>query len=152
MTTLAARLSAVRRSRDEGSALAIALVFLMIFGVYVGTVLQFASTGQRTAGTVRDEATDTYAGGGAIDGAINAIRGTTGTGVDPGTASPPAASPCFYLARGTARQRQQPRRHLSATARARAATRTAWQANRDSPCWRARRTRARAWSSPVQRR
>jgi hypothetical protein len=93
-------MSAVRRSDDSGSALALALVFLMIFGVYIGVVLQFAATGHRTTTSVRNEATSTYAGGGAIDGAINAVRAATGTGVDPGTAVPPAASSCFTLPAG----------------------------------------------------
>ncbi|MDQ1621414.1 MAG: hypothetical protein QOE19_3983, partial [Actinomycetota bacterium] len=100
MTPLGGRLSAVRRSDDSGSALALALVFLMIFGVYIGVVLQFAAVGQRTTTSVRNEATSTYAGGGAIDGAINAVRAATGTGVDPGTAVPPAASSCFTLPAG----------------------------------------------------
>ena len=77
--------SRVRASGDQGSALAIALTFLMVFGLLIGVVLQFATTGQRTTLTVRDEATSTYAGGGAINGAINAIRanltqGTQSTG------------------------------------------------------------------------
>jgi hypothetical protein len=93
-------MSAVRRSDDSGSALALALVFLMIFGVYIGVVLQFAATGHRTTTSVRDEATSTYAGGGAIDGAINAVRAATAIGVDPGTAVPPAASSCFTLPTG----------------------------------------------------
>ncbi|MDQ1621523.1 MAG: hypothetical protein QOE19_4092 [Actinomycetota bacterium] len=100
MTPLGRRLSDVRRSDDSGSALALALVFLMIFGVYIGVVLQFATTGHRTTTAVREEAVNTYAGGGAIDGAVNAVRAATGTGVDPGTATPPAASPCFTLPAG----------------------------------------------------
>ncbi len=60
--------------RDEGSALAIALVFLMIFGGFVGVVLQFATTGQRADVMVQDEAVRTYGGGGALDGAITMLR------------------------------------------------------------------------------
>jgi hypothetical protein len=92
-------LSAVRRSRDAGSSLALALVFLMVFGLYVGTVLQFATTGQRTAVSVREEATNTYATGAALDGAINTIRGDLTAGVDPGGATPPPST-CFTLPAG----------------------------------------------------
>jgi hypothetical protein len=93
MTHVTRRLRAVRASGEEGSALALALVFLMIFGVYVGVVLQFATTGQRTTTTVRDEATQTYAGGGALDGAINRLAGDTTLGVDQGA----GAGACFQL-------------------------------------------------------
>ena len=80
---------------DTGSALAIALVFLMLFGVFVGVVLQFAATGQRTTLVVRDEAMRTYAGGGALDGAINQVRTTLTTGT-----APAGPSTCFTLPSG----------------------------------------------------
>jgi len=70
----------LRASGDDGSALALALTFLMVFGLIIGVVLQFATTGQRITLSVRDEAMSTYAGGGALDGAINAIRGSLSTG------------------------------------------------------------------------
>jgi len=85
----------VRASGDQGSALAIALTFLMVFGVLIGVVLQFASTGQRTTLSVREEATNTYAGGGALDGAINTVRSALTSGV-----APSGATTCFSLAAG----------------------------------------------------
>ena len=85
----------VRRSGDDGSALAIALAFLMVFGLIIGIVLQFATTGQRTTLIVRDEATSTYAGGGALDGAINKVRSSLTSGV-----APSGATPCFSLPAG----------------------------------------------------
>jgi len=85
----------LRSSGDDGSALAIALTFLMVFGLIIGIVLQFATTGQRTTLTVRDEATSTYAGGGAIDGAINEVRSTLTSGV-----APSGATSCFNLPAG----------------------------------------------------
>ncbi|MDQ1604563.1 MAG: hypothetical protein QOE01_2408, partial [Actinomycetota bacterium] len=72
MTWLCERLKTVRSRPDDGSALVLAMVFLMIFGAWIGVVLQFAATGQDITGSVRAEATNTYSGGGALDGAINA--------------------------------------------------------------------------------
>ena len=63
MTWLRRRLTSVRRDGDEGSVLVLALVFLMVFGSWLGIVLQFAATGQRITVSVRAEATSTYAGG-----------------------------------------------------------------------------------------
>ncbi len=100
MTHLLTRVARMRSSDDEGSALAIALVFLMIFGVYVGIVLDFSTTGQRSTVTVQDESVATYSADGALEGAINEVARTSNLGVDPGTASPPAASPCFTLPAG----------------------------------------------------
>jgi hypothetical protein len=95
MTPLGGRARRVRAGGDTGSALAIALVFLLLFGVFVGDVLQFAATGQRTTLVVRDEAMRTYAGGGALDGAINQVRTTLTTGT--AAAGP---STCFTLPSG----------------------------------------------------
>jgi hypothetical protein len=95
MTGPATRARRLRAGDDSGSALAIALVFLMLFGVFVGVVLQFAATGQRTTLVVRDEAMRTYAGGGAIDGAINEVRTTLATGT-----AAAGASTCFTLPSG----------------------------------------------------
>lgn len=84
-----------RASGDDGSALAIALTFLMVFGLIIGVVLQFATTGQRTTLTVRDEATSTYAGGGALDGAVNSVRGALSKGTEAA-----GTSTCFSLPAG----------------------------------------------------
>lgn len=95
MTLLSARLTAVRHARDAGSALAISLVFLMVFGLWIGVVLQFAATGQRSTLAMRDEAGATYSGGGALDGAINAVRGNLSEGTQAA-----GASTCFTLPAG----------------------------------------------------
>ncbi len=100
MTRLRKRVRRVRSNGDTGSALAIALVFLMVFGVYVGIVLEFSTTGQRSTLSVRDEGAATYAAGGALEGAINEVAGSSTVGVDPGTSSPPVSSPCFTLPAG----------------------------------------------------
>ncbi len=92
---LAQRCRSVRQSDDSGSILAIALVMLLIFGLWIGTVLTFATASQRTTVLVRDEATSTYAGGGAIDGTINKVRTSLSTGT---TAA--GASTCFTLPAG----------------------------------------------------
>ncbi|MDT7788465.1 MAG: hypothetical protein QOF58_6884 [Pseudonocardiales bacterium] len=96
MRWLGRRLTTVRQDSDEGSVLVLALVFLMVFGSWIGIVLQFAATGQRITGSVRAEATSTYAGGGALDGAINAARSTLTVGTQAaGTAT------CFTLPAGS---------------------------------------------------
>lgn len=95
MSALGHRARRLHAGDDSGSALAIALVFLMLFGVFVGVVLQFAATGQRTTLVVRDEAMRTYAGGGALDGAINEVRTT----LTSGTAAA-GTSTCFTLQSG----------------------------------------------------
>lgn len=100
MTALARRLRRRVDARDDtGSALALALVFLMLFGIYVGVVLSFAQTSLRSTAAVRDEGATTYAAGGAVDGAINAVRTDLTAGVDPGTTPIPATS-CFSLPAG----------------------------------------------------
>ncbi len=91
---VASRTGAAGRT-DEGSVLAITLAFLMVFGLWIGTVLQLGATGQRTTLTVRDEATTTYAGGGALEGAVNAVRGTLSAG-----SAAVGASTCFTLPAG----------------------------------------------------
>lgn len=80
MTWLGHRLTSVRKDGEEGSVLVLALVFLMVFGSWIGIVLQFAAAGQRTTVSVRGEATSTYAGGGALEGAINATRSALNVG------------------------------------------------------------------------
>ncbi len=89
---VAARTALVRCSTDEGSALAISLVFLMVFGLVIGATLQFAVTGQRTDLSIRAEAINTYAGGGALDGAVNRLRSSTSVGTQSD-----GTSACFTL-------------------------------------------------------
>ena len=72
--------------------LVLALVFLMVFGAWIGIVLQFAAAGQRTTVSIRAEATSTYAGGGALEGAINATRSALSVGTQAA-----GATTCFTL-------------------------------------------------------
>ncbi|HEX7188654.1 MAG TPA: hypothetical protein VF423_10565, partial [Actinomycetes bacterium] len=96
MTWLRQRRGTVANRPDDGSALVMALVFLMIFGSWVGVVLQFAATGQRTTVSVRAEATSTYSAGGALEGAINAARSDLSVGsLASGTTT------CFTLPTGS---------------------------------------------------
>lgn len=83
------------REAERGSALAIALVFMMLFAIWIGSVLQFATADQRTGISVAEEAVSTYAGGGAIDAAINEIRDSLGTGTEAA-----GTSTCFTLPAG----------------------------------------------------
>lgn len=90
-----ARLRLLTADADEGSVLVLALAFMLAFGVLIGVVLQLGATGARTTVSVRDQGIDTYAGGGALDGAINRVRSDPTIGV-----APAAASTCFTLPAG----------------------------------------------------
>lgn len=89
------RLDAGLAVDDRGSALAISLVFLMVFGLLIGATLQFAASGQKTTTAIRDEGVNTYAGSGALDGAINRLR----TELVPGTEAD-GTSTCFNMPAG----------------------------------------------------
>jgi hypothetical protein len=66
-----------RHTRDEGGASLIAvIIFVTIFGVVTSAILQFAGTGLRATKAVREERAKLVSADGAIDGAINAIRGS----------------------------------------------------------------------------
>lgn len=94
------RMCRVRDTGEQGSALAIALTFLMVFGLLIGVVLQFAATGQRTTLSVRDDATNTYSGGGAVDGAINMLSQTAN--IAQGLGGAPCSSFTLPASTGTA--------------------------------------------------
>ncbi|MDX6255187.1 MAG: hypothetical protein QOJ11_1521 [Frankiales bacterium] len=71
-----------RQSRDDdGTVLILALAFLGLFGLVVGTILGLATTNLRTTTVVRDRAAATYSADGAVDGAINAARSQPAVGV-----------------------------------------------------------------------
>jgi hypothetical protein len=95
MTVLTRRLRAACASGESGSVLAIALVILMIFGLTIGVTLQFATTSQRVASQVAAEGGATYAGGGALDGAINRLRTSLATGTEAD-----GTSTCFTVPAG----------------------------------------------------
>lgn len=97
MTGVNRRSRAVLSTEESGSVLAIALVFLMLFGLVIGVTLQFAATSQRTGLSVSDEGASTYAGGGALDGAINRLRAAGNTAIGT-TAS--GTTTCFTLPAG----------------------------------------------------
>ena len=86
----------LRRSPESGSVLAIALVFMLLFGIWIGTVLQFAATDQRVGVSVSEEAAATYAAGGALDAAVNTVRGALTTGT-----SAAGTTTCFSLPAGS---------------------------------------------------
>jgi len=66
-----------RRLRaEEGASLIAVIIFVTIFGLVTSAILEFAGTGLRTTKTVRDERAKLVSADGAIDGAINAIRGS----------------------------------------------------------------------------
>ncbi len=92
-------MSCVRRrvhaGDDDGSVMVLALAFMLAFGLLIGVVLQLGATGARTTVIVRDGGVDTYAGGGALDGAINLVRSDPTIGL-----APAAASTCFTLPAG----------------------------------------------------
>lgn len=85
----------LRQAPEAGSALAVALVVMMLFGIWIGSVLQFAATDQRIGASVADKTVATYSGNGAIDAAINAIRGSLSTG-----AAAQGTTTCFTLPSG----------------------------------------------------
>lgn len=68
---------------EDGSALVLALVFLSLFGLFTASLLTFAETSFRGTRGVRQQRSAVYAADGAVEGAINAIRGTAALGIDP---------------------------------------------------------------------
>ena len=81
------RLSVQRRVEgdEEGSALVLALVFFSVLGVFIGAVLSFGSSSLRRTVAVREQRDVVYASDGAVEGAINAIRGNVAFGKEGGS-------------------------------------------------------------------
>jgi hypothetical protein len=90
-----------RRTDESGSALVLALLFVAVFGLIVGVVLNYASAGLRTTTAARETTAKTVSADGAIDGAINALSKNLllPGSVDPSPA-PLAAVTCFSLSVG----------------------------------------------------
>src|SRR5688572_22199012 len=64
-----------RIRRDEtGSALLLALIFLLFTSIVITGVLTFTDTSFRTTISVRDQGDEIYAADAAIDAAINYVR------------------------------------------------------------------------------
>jgi hypothetical protein len=68
------------RAQEEGSALALALAFLTLFGLLVGTLLGSAETGLRSAKALTRQGDEVAAASGAVDGAINRLRADLSAG------------------------------------------------------------------------
>lgn len=80
---------------EDGVALAISLAFLSFFGLVGGMLLGFAETASRSTVALRDQTQRLYALGGAVDGAINAIRGNVLYGRDPSQTAIPCPTNTF---------------------------------------------------------
>ncbi|TMK45417.1 MAG: hypothetical protein E6G66_12920 [Actinobacteria bacterium] len=91
MITLRLRL---RKARDgqEGSALVLALIFLAILAVGMTALLVFADTSIRATVGLRSQEGNSYAADGAVNAAINAIRGDKTQGVAGGPCTLPSVS------------------------------------------------------------
>ncbi|HEU5003823.1 MAG TPA: hypothetical protein VFW71_13765 [Actinomycetota bacterium] len=59
---------------DEGSALLLALIFIIIIAVGLGALLYMGDASIRTTLAVRDQSSTTYGVDGAVNGAINSLR------------------------------------------------------------------------------
>lgn len=70
----------LRQQSDEGSALVLALIVTVVIGIVLTTALSFAGTGLSITTKVRDLRNQTQYLQGAVDGAINQIRGSTTAG------------------------------------------------------------------------
>jgi hypothetical protein len=66
-----------RAGDDTGASLAIALIIVTVFGLVLGSVLTYSSSGSRAIGQLRDRTAVNLAADGATDAAINAIRNST---------------------------------------------------------------------------
>lgn len=80
LPTLRAR---ARSSNDDGVALILAIIFVLTVSLVVAALLPYASAGIKTADAVRDVRTVQNAVDGAMDQAINAIRGSLKLGTSP---------------------------------------------------------------------
>lgn len=70
-----------RLARDEsGAALALALAFLSLFGVSIGAILALNETGFRAGRALSAQGDEATAIDGAVDGAINRLRGDIDAG------------------------------------------------------------------------
>ena len=72
------------RADESGSALVLALVFLSLFGVFIAVLLGFTDTSIRSTLAVRSQGATAYAADGAVDAAINTVRGNLEAGRAPG--------------------------------------------------------------------
>jgi hypothetical protein len=84
-------------SRDErGTSLVLALAFMTLFGVGAAMLAQFGAASFQTVKAVRDQRASVYAAQGAVDTAIDYVRGNSGLGTNGGpclTAAAPLSMP-----------------------------------------------------------
>lgn len=101
MTSLLNRALSRRRraANDDGIALLLALIFVMTIGLVTAALLPYTSTGLRTAATVKDVRSIQNAVDGAVDQAINSIRGSFARGSKPlcsnGVSTTPYRAPVY---------------------------------------------------------
>jgi hypothetical protein len=70
------------RDDEEGASLILVILFVLVFAVVIGAVLDFASTGLRTSENVASIRNQQHAVDGAMEGAINAVRQNLTGGLD----------------------------------------------------------------------
>lgn len=70
------------RRGEEGSALAIALVFVVVFSIFVASVISFAEVGMRASRAFASQAKTSYAADGAVNAAINRFDESAGCDQD----------------------------------------------------------------------
>ncbi|MCB0963402.1 MAG: hypothetical protein KDA98_08885 [Acidimicrobiales bacterium] len=80
--------------RQRGASLVIALVMILVLGVVLTAVLSYANTTVRVTRTYQKQRVERYAGDGAIEAAINYVRGQALMGRDPDYAA--SDPPCVY--------------------------------------------------------
>jgi hypothetical protein len=70
---------------QEGTSLVLALAFMTLFGVFAGLLAQFGAESFKTTSAVRDQRAAVYGAEGAVDTAIDYVRGNTSFGTNGGT-------------------------------------------------------------------
>lgn len=66
-----------RLEEEDGASLMLVILFVTVFAVVIGAILDFASTGFRTTTAIASVRDEQHGADGAMDGAINAIRGSS---------------------------------------------------------------------------
>ncbi|MFN8017446.1 MAG: hypothetical protein U0P45_04910 [Acidimicrobiales bacterium] len=83
-----------RLRREQGASLVLALALMLVLGVVLSAVIAYANTNYRAANTYRRQRVSRYAGDGALEAAVNYVRGQAKMGRDPNYAS--SDPPCVY--------------------------------------------------------
>ena len=69
---------------EDGASLVLVIAFVMIFALILGAIIEFAGTGFDTSRAIASERAEQMALDAAMDGAINAIRGSDSAGAGVG--------------------------------------------------------------------